>query len=125
MTPEKFRDFLNRQNDLAILGLCLGDDAIPYVFEPEPAKWNTFRDFLSARLEVTHNDIRIVGSGRLGFSMKPRMNLKRFSEKSDIDVVIVNSGLFDRLWLALLRAAYPRFPLTQRLGGWLRARRNE
>jgi len=125
MTPEEFRGFVNSQNDSAILGLCLGEDMIPYVFEPEPDKWNTFRDFVSAELGVARNDIRIVGSGRLGFSMKPRMKLKSFSDKSDIDVVIVNSAMFDWLWLALLRAAYPRFPLTQTLGGWLRKRRNE
>jgi len=57
--------------------------------------------------------------------MKPGRNLKSFSDTSDIDVVIVNNELFDRLWIALLEAAYPREWIPQRLGGWLRARRKE
>jgi len=57
--------------------------------------------------------------------MKPRNNLARFTDKSDIDVVVVNSDLFDDLWLSLLRAAYPRPPFTDKLGGWLKKRRNE
>jgi hypothetical protein len=40
-------------------------------------------------------------------------------------VIIVNAALFDELWLALLEAAYPRFPLTTRLGGWMKERMNE
>src|SRR5205085_560567 len=56
-------------------------------------------------------DIRIVGSGRLGFSLKPGNNLRGFQDTSDIDVVVVNSQAFDELWLAMLRAAYPRPPI--------------
>lgn len=73
----------------------------------------------------TKADIRVVGSGRFGFSTQPGSNLRSFRDTSDIDVIIVNNGLFDQLWLALLNAAYPRPPITDRFGGWLRARRNE
>jgi hypothetical protein len=70
-------------------------------------------------------EIRVIGSGRLGFSMKPFNKLKAFTDKSDVDVVVVNSALFDQLWVGLLRAAYPRQPMLDKIGGWLRARRNE
>ena len=57
--------------------------------------------------------------------MKPWANLKTFTDRSDIDVVIVNSDLFDTLWLALLDAAYPRSGISGKLSGWLKERKSE
>jgi len=125
MTSEEFRDLLQRHSELQLLDSCLHDDRAPYVFEPRPETWDTFRDELVSGLGVSRADIRVVGSGRFGFSMKPGHSLKAFGDTSDIDVVIVNADLFDRLWLALLEAAYPRAPITNKLGGWLGRRRNE
>jgi len=125
MTSDEFRDLLQRQSDLQLLDPCLRDERTPYVFQPKPEAWDTFRDELVSRLSVSRADIRVVGSGRFGFSMKPGHNLRSFRDTSDIDVIIVNSDLFDQLWLALLHAAYPRPPVTERIGGWLERRRNE
>jgi hypothetical protein len=125
MTSEEFQDLLQRQSDLQLLDPCLHDDRAPYVFEPDVPRWDAFRDELVSGLGISRTDIRVVGSGRFGFSMKPGHNLKSFTDNSDIDVVIVNSDIFDELWLALLSAAYPRPPIVQRLGGWLERRRNE
>jgi hypothetical protein len=125
MTSQEFRDLLEQQSDLQLLGPCLRDDRTPYVFQQKPAAWDTFRDELALGLHVSRADIRVVGSARFGFSMKPGHNLKSFSDTSDIDVVIVNANLFDQLWMALLDAAYPRRPITNVLGGWLQRRRNE
>ncbi len=125
MDANEFQALAEQQTDTQLLGACLHDDTVPYVFEPEPMAWNIFRNEIGAQLGVLGTDIRVVGSGRLGFSMKPWGNLKKFTDKSDVDVVIVNSDAFDELWLSLLHAAYPRSPLTEKLGGWLRDRRNE
>jgi hypothetical protein len=125
MTPGEFRDLVQRQSDPQLLDPCLHDDRTPYVFQPQPTAWDTFRDELVSLLGVSRGDIRVVGSARFGFSMKPGRNLKAFADTSDIDVVIVNADLFDRLWLALLDAAYPRPPITEKFGGWLQTRRNE
>jgi len=125
MTHEEFRDLLRQRSDLQLLDPCLRDEATPYVFEPKPVAWDTFREELVSRLGVSRGDIRVVGSGRFGFSMKPGRGLKSFGDTSDIDVVVVNAGLFDQLWVALLHAAYPRPPIIDKFGGWLQARRNE
>jgi hypothetical protein len=125
MTSEEFRHLLQQQSDLQLLDPCLHDERTPYVFQPQPAAWDTFRDELGLGLDVSRADIRVVGSARFGFSMRPGRNLKSFGDTSDIDVVIINATLFDRLWLALLDAAYPRPPITEKLGGWLKTRRNE
>ncbi|MGH9425819.1 MAG: hypothetical protein ACRD2L_05865 [Terriglobia bacterium] len=125
MNAEEFRARTNEKTDRELLEICLQDDITPYVFEPKPPAWNTFREEIALQLGVSQEDIRVVGSGRLGFSMKPGRNLARFTDTSDIDVVIVNPDAFDELWLALLNAVYPRPPMTDKLGGWLKDRRNE
>jgi len=125
MDTATFRELVRQRTDLELLAPCLHDEDTPYVFEPQPAAWDAFRDELVTGLGVARADIRVVGSGRLGFSMKPGYALRAFGDKSDIDVVVVNSEAFDRLWLALLTAVYPRSPNTELLGGWLRRRTNE
>lgn len=125
MKAQDFRQVLDDQTDAELIGPCLYEEIIPFVFEPNPVRWDAFRDEFVSRLQVSRSDIRIVGSARFGFSMKPDRNLKSFEDRSDIDVVVVNEKLFDELWYALLAAAYPRYPVTSELGGWLKKRRNE
>ena len=118
MTSAEFRDLIRGQTDVQLLGPCLHDDFVPYVFEPRPTAWDSFRDVLVSGLNVLRGDIRVVGSARFGFSLKPGRNLKSFGDTSDIDVIVVNADVFDELWLSLLKAAYPRPPLTDHIGGW-------
>jgi hypothetical protein len=125
MTPEAFSELLRTQTDAQILSTCLHDHAVPFAFSQKPATWDAFRDELVSGLNITRDEVRIIGSGRFGFSLRPGRNLHPFNDKSDIDVVIVNPGLFDELWKALLRAAYPRDEIITQIGGWLKKRRNE
>src|SRR6185369_6827782 len=125
MTPDEFRDLIEHRTDQQMLDPCLLEDDAPYVFAPIPETWDSFRDALADNLSVSRADIRIVGSGRFGFSLKPGYRLRTFRVESDIDVVIVNPDLFDQLWIALLGAAYPRPPIRERFAGWLAERRNE
>lgn len=125
MTSDEFRGLLAQNTDEQLLVPCLHDDQTPYVFDPAPPNWDTCRALLGARLGVAQGDIRVVGSARFGFSMKPGHNLRAFTDTSDIDLIVINPDLFDRLWIALLVAAYPREPVLQQVGGWLNARRNE
>lgn len=125
MDSNEFRELLQTKSDRQLLGLCLHDATTPYVFQPNLSSWDAFRDELTLGLGVEREDIRIVGSGRLGFSTKPYNNLGRFTHKSDIDVLIVNAHAFDELWMSLLKAAYPRGAAINKLGGWLKDRKNE
>ena len=125
MLPDDFRQLVQEKPDAELLGTCLHDDFLPYVFEPKPAAWDAFRNILVSNFSVSQTDIRVVGSGRLGFSLKPGQNLKSFGDTSDIDVIVVHADLFDQLWLALLSAAYPRPPFTTHLSGWLGKRKSE
>lgn len=125
MTPVEFRELLRHRSDAELLEPCLLADGPPYIFEPKPDAWDAFRDEIGAHLGVVRGEIRIVGSGRFGFSTKPGVNLRGYRDTSDIDVVIVNHDLFDQLWISILEAAYPRSPNTERIGGWFANRRNE
>jgi hypothetical protein len=111
MTPTEFRELIAGNNDATLLDVTLRSEDAPFAFELNPANWDSFRTSVSADLGVEATDIRIVGSGRLGFSLKPGNNLRTFQDTSDIDVVVVNRDAFDDLWLSLLRAAYPRPPI--------------
>jgi hypothetical protein len=125
MTADEFRQLVAATKDADLLGPCLRDAVLPWVFEPKPVSWTSFRADLTAEFNIDADDIAIVGSGRFGFSLKPGNNLRAFHDRSDIDVVIVSADLFDRLWYDLLKAVYPRPPATQREGGWLKDRKNE
>lgn len=125
MNAYEFRDLIEARTDEQLLEPCVREDTVPFVFEPSPSTWNNFRDGLVSDLGITRTNIRVVGSGRFGFSMKPEYNLRGFRDESDIDVLIVDASLFDQLWISLLTAAYPREPLVHRIGGWLENRRND
>jgi len=125
MKAREFRQLIAQKTDSDLLGICLRDATTPFVFDPKPPTWEQFRSELASLLGIESADITVVGSARLGFSLKPNNNLKSFTDKSDIDVVVVDAGLFDRLWYDLLLAAYPRPPVTSQVGGWLRDRQKE
>ncbi len=57
------------------------------------------RSKVAAHFDVHPNDIIIVGSAKLGFSIAPTKRFRSFGNRSDVDVAIVSSQLFDRLWL--------------------------
>jgi hypothetical protein len=62
-----------------------------------------FKKNVSSKLGVHFRDITIVGSGKLGFSIKPEEDTPGlylfksfdFKKKSDLDVAVVSSKLFD------------------------------
>lgn len=80
------------------------------IFQEKDEEFN-FKKDLANSLDVHIRDIAIVGSGKLGFSIKPDKdkleyypfktfdfdyNLNDENEKSDLDVAIISSSLFDR-----------------------------
>jgi len=63
-------------------------------------------DYFDLRSEVAHyfkihpTEVLVVGSAKLGFSISPKKLFLPFRDESDIDVAIVSSQLFDRVWQA-------------------------
>src|SRR5207249_2154193 len=79
-----------------------------FVFRNRPELLGTLNQHLCRALSVNEEAIIIVGSAKIGFSLAPDNFPRQFSEESDIDVMVVDELLFDRIWLALLKWHYER-----------------
>ena len=95
---------------------------VPFVFRNQPDGVDALRQHLSKALGLIPENILVVGSAKIGFSLNPDRFPRQFSSFSDIDVLVVDSGLFDRIWTAVLKWHYPR--KGSQLGGqdapWMR-----
>ena len=81
------------QARVALARLWLSE-GIPYAFRKCPAIYESVRSWLSVFLGVHAKEISIVGSARIGASIAPRKLGKKFSDDSDLDLVIVSKDLF-------------------------------
>ncbi len=125
MKPDEFRELMKSNADVDLLDVCLHSEDHPFVCKDADG-WTAFRAELANGVDgLGPGDIRVVGSARHGFSMKPKASFKAFTDDSDIDVVVVNAEVFDSLWVWLLEAAYPRLYSNQKIGGWLGGGRKE
>ncbi len=80
----------------------------PYAFRGDPAQDSLLRSHIGDALAVPPARVRVVGSGRIGFSLNPDNFPRRFSEESDLDVLVVDKALFDLAWMTMLKWNYPR-----------------
>jgi hypothetical protein len=118
MNVADFQDLMASKSDADMLPVCLTSEEKPFVCNDD-LKWTAFRQALVDGVKgLTLADVRVVGSGRHGFSTRPRARFKAFGDNSDIDVVVVNETIFDEVWIALLVAAYPRLAANREIGRW-------
>ena len=74
----------------------------PYVFEDNNDIYFDLRKELSIFFNVSNfNNILMVGSAKMGFSMNPHNCFRGIQDDSDIDMVIMDEGLFDVYWKKL------------------------
>lgn len=68
-----------------------------------------FKMLVSESMDIGFNNVVMVGSGKVGYSLSPEKYLKPFYDegdaKSDIDIAIISPQLFDFFW-RLFRASY-------------------
>lgn len=76
---------------------------LPVVFKDNEGGYFDFRHRIANKFEVDFNEVFIVGSAKLGFSIIKNTS---FSLESDIDVVIINSQLFDFYHKAICEYQY-------------------
>ncbi len=62
------------------------------------AAYYDLRAKVAAQYRLHPNDVLVVGSGKLGFSIAPRKQYRPFCDTSDVDVVVVSNTLFDSFW---------------------------
>ena len=64
--------------------------------------YDDFKIYMSDRLNLHVNNLAIVGSAKIGFSLTPSKNFKHFNNDSDVDLIIVSRSLFRQSWDAFL-----------------------
>ena len=70
----------------------------PYIFQDDETQYHSLKQKLAAHYGVHNNDVIMIGSAKLGFSIAPIKLWKPFGEESDIDIVIISGTLFDAFW---------------------------
>jgi predicted nucleotidyltransferase len=85
------------------------------------------REEVCEQLSVEFTDVILVGSGKLGFSLKPGRRFGAFNDNSDIDIAIVSKVLFEKVWeethlFKKSQADWPRSQLFFKYlaEGWIR-----
>ncbi|MGV9677575.1 hypothetical protein ACWDSJ_20065 [Nocardia sp. NPDC003482] len=77
------------------------------IFEGTPAIWPEeveyvrWRHLVADRLDVDPVGVQLVGSARLGYSLNPNKQFKLFDERSDLDIAVVSSEIFESTWIEL------------------------
>lgn len=66
-------------------------------FSECPAVFEVLRGWLATRLDVDPKEISLTGSARIGSSISPGKQGKRFSPTSDLDLFVVSEKLFGQL----------------------------
>jgi hypothetical protein len=64
----------------------------------QPDEYFRLRSAVAAKYGLHPNDVLVVGSGKLGFSIAPKKRYRHFLDSSDLDVVIISERLFDIVW---------------------------
>lgn len=73
---------------------------------PSDKAMDEFKIIVADMLGVSYNSVLMVGSGKTGYSFSPDKKLKKFNvephgdNKSDIDIAIISSTIFEELWRA-------------------------
>jgi len=95
---EKFRADLNLPTIAIIRKHIIFGDC--WAFNNE--KYFDLKSEVADHFKIHPNEVLVVGSARLGFSIAPRKRYRPFGDTSDIDIAIVSPSLFDRVWTEAL-----------------------
>ncbi len=125
-TPREFGQILQAAQSVDDVVRQHVFQGVPYAFRSKPSSMQRLIDHLCGKMKVTAENIAVVGSAKIGFSLSPDNFPRRFSPYSDIDVVIVNEPMFDEFWHTMLKWNYPRrFSLTGVDWEWSKRRRDD
>lgn len=80
-----------------------------FAFRDTPDVLDDLRTHLVEKLHLQRaEDVVVVGSAKMGYSVAPDTFARAFSRESDIDVVVVDAALFDECWMTLVQWNYLR-----------------
>ncbi len=61
-------------------------------------KYYQLKEAVCEHFDIEFNDVLMVGSGKLGFSIKQQRRYGLFNDDSDIDLAVVSTTLFSKIW---------------------------
>ena len=70
----------------------------PHVFEGKEELYFDLKNEIGEKFKTHPELVRMVGSAKLGFSIKPTRLFGEFGDDSDIDMVIISDDVFDNIW---------------------------
>lgn len=90
----KFKEDLNKLTPLQVVRkhIIFGECC-----ELSQQDYFDLRSKVAKKFELHPNQVLVVGSAKLGFSIVPKKRYKTFGDKSDIDVALISSKLFDQV----------------------------
>lgn len=77
---------------------------VPYAFSRNMSRWTAYKIGLSSYLDVDPQEIVLLGSAAIGFSLNPKHPFTPFHSGSDFDFGIINEHYFDIAWRFLRQA---------------------
>lgn len=70
-------------------------EGIPYAFKECPMLYEAIRDWFSVRIRIHPKEITLIGSARIGFSLRSQGKYgKKFNKKSDLDFSVISEPWF-------------------------------
>ncbi|MBB6612410.1 hypothetical protein H7F15_15290 [Pontibacter sp. Tf4] len=95
-------DFLRTSPKDIYMNYLQGNDVwyfSEYLKKPNYSKsYDDFKRFIASNLGVSFNNICVIGSCKLGYSLAPSKKFKTFDEDSDIDLVLVSNSYYNKFW---------------------------
>ena len=92
-----------------------------------PDKYFDLRSEVAEHFGLHPNEVFVVGSAKLGFSVAPNNRYREFCDESDIDIAMVSSMLFEQFWQEVFNYRYegPYWPeysqfIHYLFQGWIR-----
>lgn len=86
----------------------------PFVFNNDQSKYFELKKIIADGFRIHPNEVTMVGSAKLGFSIAPNKLWAPFNDESDIDMAIISEKIFTDYWKDLYKFDINRTVRTTR-----------
>lgn len=95
--PEFWKEFSSLGHEVDYFVTARLFDGTPAVW-PQELNYIRWRHLVATELGVDPMAVQLVGSARLGYSINPKKNFRKFHKESDLDIAVISPELFDKAW---------------------------
>lgn len=123
-SKEAFVKLLGTLRHAEIVEKYLLVEETPFAFRDKKKGYEFLLKHLGTALGVGVDAITVVGSGRIGFSLSPFKFGRPFSKRSDLDIAVIDSRLFDTAWLDMVGLGSKFARLDRDVQNWVNEHRS-